>query len=308
MLFEGFKLKGSLRIVEPPVEVGAFEELWLRHGASTASITKLLKNGDGKLQRPSAFVERELAIQRWSEANDKLASLGCRWYSVRVAGAGDYPSRLYEARNPQPLLYYRGFWDLVDARIVAVVGTRKPSPEGTKRAHRVARELAEAGYIIASGLADGVDTAAHNGALGVQGGRTIAVIGTHIGRTYPKQNEALQERIANDHLLISQVPVLRYENQGPHLNRFFFPERNATMSALASATVIVEAGESSGTLTQARAALQQGRLLFILDSCFESGLEWPRVYEKKGAIRVRSTDEIIRHLRHAETERRWELL
>jgi len=98
-------------------------------------------------------------------------------------------------------------------------------------------------------------------------------------------------------LLISQVPVCRYNEQGPTVNRTFFPERNITMSALTKATIIVEAGETSGTLTQARAALHQGRKLFILDSCFkDERLTWPRKYEERGAVRVRDYDDIERHL------------
>ena len=90
---------------------------------------------------------------------------------------------------------------------------------------------------------------------------------------------------------------MRYESQDYRLNRFFFPERNVTMSALTEATVIVEAGQTSGTLIQARAALDQGRKLFILDSCFrDSRLSWPDKFAGKGAVRVRDYDDIRRHL------------
>src|SRR5690606_35708634 len=101
-------------------------------------------------------------------------------------------------------------------------------------------------------------------------GRTIAVIGTPISEVYPKENKDLQRHIASNYLLVSQVPLLRYKSQGAHINRFFFPERNKTMSALSDATIIVEASETSGTLTQARAALDQGRKLFILESNFHN--------------------------------------
>ena len=98
-------------------------------------------------------------------------------------------------------------------------------------------------------------------------------------------------------LLISQVPIRRYEKQDYRCNRLFFPERNVTMSALTTATMIVEAGETSGTLIQARAALQQGRKLFILDSCFKNkGLTWPHSFASKGAIRVTDYDDIKVHL------------
>ena len=107
----------------------------------------------------------------------------------------------------------------------------------------------------------------------------------------------LQEFISKNHLLISQVPFIRYENQDYRMNRLFFPERNVTMSAITEATVIVEASDTSGTLIQARAALQQKRKLFILDSCFKNpSISWPSKYEKKGAIRVRDYEDIKQHL------------
>jgi DNA processing protein len=138
----------------------------------------------------------------------------------------------------------------------------------------------------------GIDTAAHTAALAA-GGRTIAVVGTPIGQIYPKENRELQEEIATRFLLISQVPVLRHAEQKWFQNRNFFPERNVTMSALTEATIIVEAGDTSGSLTQARAALHQGRKLFILDSCFKrKTLTWPARFEKLGGIRVRDPDDI----------------
>src|SRR6185312_8076967 len=121
--------------------------------------------------------------------------------------------------------------------------------------------------------------------------------GTPLGFVYPRENAELQEQIATDFLLISQVPVLRYKRQAPPQNRLFFPERNVTMSALTEGTIIVEAGETSGTLIQARAALHQGRKLFILESCFErSDITWPARFAEQGAIRVREPEDIWRHL------------
>jgi DNA processing protein len=107
----------------------------------------------------------------------------------------------------------------------------------------------------------------------------------------------LQRQIARDFLLISQVPVQRYERQDYRQNRLFFPERNITMSALTEATFIVEASETSGTLIQARAALQQGRKLFILDSCFRNPkLTWPHRFAERGAVRVVDYDDVRQHL------------
>lgn len=110
------------------------------------------------------------------------------------------------------LLYIQGDWNLVTLPAVAVVGTRKPTAKGLERTEALARRLVNDGFTVVSGLVEGVDTAAHQAAIAARG-RTIGVIGTPLGRVYPKANAALQEQIARDHLLISQVPVLRYDAQ-----------------------------------------------------------------------------------------------
>jgi len=208
-------------------------------------------------------------------------------------GAEDYPDRLRDAAHPVELLYYRGWWDLIDSpKRIAIVGSRSVSDDGLRRTRKLVKLLVQDGYTIVSGLAKGVDTAAHTTAID-NGGSTIAVIGTPITEYYPPENRALQDLIAEKFLLVSQVPIWRYSTQDYRSNRLFFPERNATMSALAQATVIVEASDTSGTLAQARAALQQGRKLFILDNCFRNPkLTWPAKFQSQGAIRVTGIDDI----------------
>lgn len=278
------------RPVDSFLELGAYETLWLEAGATWKSLADRFR--DPSRPRPSDHVVPELALENGARTLALLEKYRATPFGVRIHGAGEYPPKLRDARHPVELLYYRGFWELVELPSVAIVGTRKPSDDGVARARRLARDLVEAGKTIVSGLAAGIDTAAHEGALMAKG-RTIAVIGTSIAHVYPRENAQLQAKLANEHLVISQVPVLRYESQGQHVNRFFFPERNVTMSALTGATIIVEAGETSGTLTQAKAAIHQGRKLFILNSCFERGLAWPAKLEAQGAIRVRSTSDIL---------------
>jgi DNA processing protein len=177
------------------------------------------------------------------------------------------------------------------------------SEEGAARTRKLVKLLVENDFTIVSGLAHGVDTIAHQTAIAA-GGRTIAVIGTPISEVYPKENASLQRQIASEFLLVSQVPVLRYKAQRPNVNRFFFPERNKTMSALTQATVIVEASETSGTLIQARAALDQGRMLFILESNFKNpAITWPEKFEKLGAIRVRDFEDILTAFQPQESGR-----
>ncbi len=179
-------------------------------------------------------------------------------------------------------------------RSIAIIESRRLSDEGIRRARKLTTALVNDHFTVVSGFAEGIDRVAHETAI-TKGGQSIAVIGTPLGHVYPKSNAKLQEKIANEFLLISQVPVERYESQNPKSNRFFFPERNKTMSALTEATVIIEARETSGALIQAREVLKQGRKLFILNSCFEHPkLTWPTKFESQGAIRICEHEE-LRH-------------
>lgn len=280
--------------IDAALELGAYERLWCEHNASFKSIAeKFAQRADA---RPSDFVPEEEAREAGDRVIAKLRKRVEGWFNLRLRGEIEYPERLRDATHPVELLYFQGWWDLIDTPSVAVVGTRRPSDEGVRRARKLVKSLLADNFTIISGLAEGIDTVAHETAIG-EGGQTIAVIGTPLGEVYPKSNVALQKTIAERFLLISQIPVERYEAQNPSTNRFFFPERNKTMSALTRATIIVEAGETSGTLTQAREALKQGRKLFILNSCFENpSLTWPEKFEALGAIRVHDYDDIRREL------------
>ena len=276
--------------ISPLRELGAYETLWLEPKASFKSIAARFAADPAAL--PSDFVSPAAADQCANEVFTRLKAAGVDQFGVRIHHAGDYPAKLRDARHPVELLYYQGAWELTETRCVALVGSRKATDDGVARAQRLARELVAADFTVVSGLAAGIDTAAHKAAIEA-GGRTIAVIGTPIGFYYPKENRALQQRIAKDFLLISQVPVLRYAKQAVPQNRLFFPERNVTMSALTEATIIVEAADTSGSLTQARAALHQKRKLLILDLCFKrDDITWPARFEKLGAIRVRTPEDI----------------
>jgi DNA processing protein len=277
--------------ISPLREMGAYEALWAHKSATFKTIADRFRNNPDAV--PSELVgedEIEIAL---SHVVKRLESANIQDWGVRVHGSEDYPERLRDAAHPVELLYYRGWWDLIDSpRRIAVVGSRHPSDEGVRRARKLVKQLVEAGYTIVSGLAKGIDTVAHTTALHF-GGSTMAVIGTPITDYYPVDNKELQDRIAHEYLLVSQVPIWRFSTQDYRMNRLFFPERNATMSAIAQATVIVEASNTSGTLAQARAALHQGRKLFILDNCFlDPELTWPKRFQDLGAIRVKHIDDI----------------
>ena len=200
----------------------------------------------------------------------------------------EYPPNLRSVHDRPPLLFVRGTLSVDDEQSVAVVGTRQASPDGLRRAGTVARGLCQAGYVVVSGLAAGIDTAAHRGALDA-GGRTVAVIGTGLRRAYPSENEPLQRTLAEEHAVVSQF----WPDQPP--GRHTFPMRNAVMSGFALATVVVEASYTSGARMQARLALEHGRPVFLLRSLLEH--QWARTYrDRPGTHVVDSVDEIVETL------------
>lgn len=284
--------------LSPLREAAAYEALWAEPQATVKTIAEKLQKEH--YPHPSSALSAAI-VDEYEQLLIQLANKVAASFNIQFVGEADYPSKLLDAKYPVPLLYYQGAWDLVHSPSIAVVGTRNATEQGVQRTRKLVKELVSDGFTIVSGLAKGIDTAAHEAAI-YYGGKTIAVIGTSILDCYPPENRSLQNQIANDYLLVSQVPLLRYQQQNYQQNRFFFPERNKTMSALTLATVIVEAGESSGALIQATAALKQGRRLFILDSCFQNKtLTWPQKFLSQGAIRVSDYQEIRQVMKDGTT-------
>lgn len=207
----------------------------------------------------------------------------------------DYPSSLHTIFNRPPFIFCRGNWDdEVDSRGLAVVGARKPTGVGLSQARRMAGELADRDVTVISGLALGIDGAAHESALG-RGGRTIAVLGNGLDEVYPREHIDLADRIvAEGGALLSQF----LPGQPP--SRTTFPMRNAVMSGLGRGTIVIEADERSGAKMQARLALEHGRTLFLLESLIERNA-WARDYAERGRygttpIVVKSIDEVLHEL------------
>jgi DNA processing protein len=169
---------------------------------------------------------------------------------------------------------------------VAIVGTRQASAEGLSEAETIARVMTREGVVIVSGLAKGIDSAAHKAAI-TSGGKTIAVLGTPLDRTYPAENASLQAEIMKRHLAVSEFKV------GSTVVRSNFVRRNRTMALIADASVIVEAGEKSGAISQGYEALRLGRPLFIWKTIFDSKLSWPKEMAKYGAARLSDPRELL---------------
>jgi len=169
----------------------------------------------------------------------------------------------------------------------AVIGSRKASSEALRAASDIARTLARRGVIIVSGLAEGIDTSAHKATI-EEGGHTIAVLGTPLDRVYPKENFQLQDVIMHNHLAISQFPI------GYPIQPKNFVLRNRTMALISNASIIVEAGDASGSLHQGWEALRLGRPLFIWSSTMnDSSLSWPKKMAMYGAMELTDPEEVL---------------
>lgn len=281
--------------IVPLKEMAAYELLWKKHRSVKKMADLFGKNPN---QRPSDLVN-ETDLPPFFDFMNLYLENFFRTTNPNfiINSTFDYPERLRDAKDPVELLYYQGNLELLHNRSIAIVGSRNSSEDGLRRTKKLVKMLVKDDFTIISGLAKGIDTHAHKAAM-QNGGKTIAVLGTPLNKYYPKENKCLQQEIAKNHLLMSQVPFWHYTEGSYFNNRLFFLERNKTMSALSEATVIVEASETSGTLIQARAALYQNRKLFILENNFKNPkISWPSRLKNEGAIRVREYEDITRVLR-----------
>ena len=235
----------------------------------------------------SALLEDELGLlaeERLNEAAGDLTGWADQGMQVLTLLDREYPQNLRAVHDRPALIFVAGRLDERDIRSVAVIGSRRASPSGIDRARAVAKQLVASGYTVASGLAAGIDAAAHLTALD-NGGRTIAVIGTGLLKCYPPQNAALQRRIGHECAVISQFWP------DASASRKSFPQRNAVMSGISLATVIIEASSTSGARTQARLALAHGRPVLLADSLLAQA--WAReLAGRPGAHVVRSPAEV----------------
>ena len=201
-----------------------------------------------------------------------------------------FPQLLAQINNPPLLLYVDGDAEILHLPALAIVGSRNPSKGGERNAYEFAHHLAGVGFTIVSGLAQGIDTAAHRGALAA-GGRTIAFLGHGVDRVYPASNKALAEEIAASGALVSEFPL------GTHPGREHFPQRNRLISGLSLGTLVVEAARRSGSLITARLAGEQGREVFALPGSIHNPLaRGCHQLIRQGAKLVETSDDIVTEL------------
>lgn len=221
-------------------------------GSAVDVLAELMTPAQPTLDHVGPDLDHELHLV--AEEIDRWAAEGIRLVTVLDE---TYPLWLMLVHQRPPFLTYRGALYPEDERAVSVMGSRQASPTGLRRARGVATTLANAGYVVMSGLAAGIDTAAHRAAIDA-GTRTVAVVGTGLRHCYPAENRALQDEIGRTGAVLSQF----WPDAGPAKHQF--PMRNAVMSGCSVATVVVEAGEHSGARIQARVALEHGRHVFLL--------------------------------------------
>lgn len=259
----------------------------LEPGASSDDIDPGRVLGRLHLDLFGGDVERQLGA-----LSDTGARIVLRWEP-------EYPPALREIAMAPPALFVRGSLPRREDPVVAIVGTRKPSTGGTALAYQLARTLTTLGVVVVSGMARGIDTAAHHGALAA-GGATVAVLGTGVDVVYPPENRGLMERIAAAGAVVSEQMC----GMPPHAG--VFPRRNRIISGMSDAVVVVEGGVKSGALITARWALDQGREVGAVPG-FPGGFRsaGPNQLLREGAFLVEDASDVVAHVGRIAERVRW---
>jgi DNA processing protein len=231
-------------------------------------------------QEPLRQAERELA---------RVRELGCQLVTWNDAA---YPALLREIYDPPPLMYIQGDPQALNRHAMAIVGTRRPTPYGNQMSERLGHDLAERGLVVTSGLARGIDTLAHRGALRASSGTTVAVVGCGIDVLYPKENKKLFDEIAGGRgAVVTELPT------GTPPTPPNFPVRNRIIAGLTLGTVVVEGTEHSGSLITARLAMEFGREVYgVPGNASQPNSYGPNQLIKQGAKLVTGWQDVIEEL------------
>jgi len=295
-------LQPARNTMQHDAELAAWIKLSLTSGLGGQSLRKLLSSFGLPQQVLAAgrsaltgIVSAEIAARILSDMNSAAVDAALEWaavedHAILTLADGDYPQSLLETPDPPALLYLRGRRELLARPGLAVVGSRNATPQGISNAEQFARAFSCAGLTIVSGLALGIDAAAHRGGLD-GAGATIAVLGTGADILYPQRNRALGERIAREGLIVSEFPL----GTPPHGSNF--PRRNRVISGLARGCLVVEAALASGSLITARLAAEQGREVFAIPGSIHSPhSKGCHALIKQGAKLVESAQDLLQEL------------
>ena len=255
-------------------------------GVFRASLTELEATGIRAISAQSLGTGRSLEL-----AQDEMATASGAGVEIVSLGDAAYPPQLKQIYDPPLVLYIRGDAATLSLPGIAVVGTRHPTPYGTGMAEKLGHDLAARGLVIFSGLARGVDTAGHRGALAGKG-KTVAVLGTGVDVIYPKENTKLAEQIlALGGAIISEFPMATFP--APQN----FPIRNRIISGISAGVLVVEAAEYSGTRITSRCALEQNREVFAVPGNVTNKNSWgPNTLIKQGAKLVATWEDVWEEL------------
>lgn len=263
----------------------------LRHFGSPEEIFRASLTELEACQLPVAAAQAAFSKAAFRDAEKELAQ-------VRKAGChlihweeSEYPKRLLEIYDPPPLLYVRGNEQVLNRYTISIVGTRRPTPYGNQIAERLARDLAEHGLIVASGLARGIDSSAHRGACAASRGGTIGVLGSGIDVVYPKENRKLFEEVEKRGAIITEFPMGTYpapEN---------FPVRNRMVAGMALGVIVVQGAQYSGSLITSRLAMEFGREVYGVPGNITEPVSFaPNQLIKQGAKLVVSWEDVVEEL------------
>ena len=245
---------------------------------------------------------REIKIADERQVDEQLRLAEEFDTQIIVSGEKDYPRLLKKTTDMPPVLFARGHFVLTQKNAVALVGTRNASLNGRSFARRLALDLAQKDYVVVSGMAKGIDTAAHEGALGadIGMGGTIAVIGTPLNEVYPAENDALFKQICERGCVLSELPF------GSPTSPQNFPRRNRIISGLSKGVCVIEAQGKSGSLITARLAKEQERLLFAVPGFpLDARSEGPNKLIKQGATLVENATDILYELEDLTNQHRF---
>ncbi|NIM19517.1 MAG: DNA-protecting protein DprA [Candidatus Latescibacteria bacterium] len=265
---------------------GACRKLWECAGASLEGAFYKLKSPRGR-REISILLGTAIGSTRWGEFERQIEKIESSGAGVVCFSDAAYPRYLRDIQDPPPILFYGGDLKSLDKRGVAIVGTRKPSPRGTAFARNLARDLSQLGIMVVSGLARGIDAAAHEGSLEGDG-PAVGIIGTGLDVCYPAENRWLMNQIASRGCIVTEQ-LMRMIPQS-HV----FPLRNRLISAVSKIVVVVEAGQKSGARITARWALEQGREVGAVPG-FPGDFRSRGVNSllKSGAVLVESAEDIL---------------